>query len=164
MLLYNQAIGLSAELAPDSPRYFVTGDGSVGFFNAGLTRALDAVTPNELAAGLSRLIQAEESSAAAGASSEAYEAAGERCRSGLEQTAEGRAVPGHDGARASARPGQGAGAQPLRRGGDRRAGEATVMAEKSDDQLAAALEDARKKHPDDLGLAICEALRAMAAK
>ncbi len=34
--------------------------------------------------------------------------------------------------------------------------------EKSDDQLAAALEEARKKHPEDLGLAICEALRAMA--
>ena len=52
MLLYNQAIGLSAELAPDSPRYFVNGNGSAGYFNQGLTRALDAVTPNELAAGI----------------------------------------------------------------------------------------------------------------
>ena len=61
VLLYNQAIGLSGTMAPDSPRHFVTGDGSAGYFNEGLTRALDKVTPTELAASLSRLLAAEES-------------------------------------------------------------------------------------------------------
>ncbi len=39
VFLYNQAIGLSAALAPDSQRYFVNGNGSAGYFNQGLTRA-----------------------------------------------------------------------------------------------------------------------------
>ena len=37
VLLYNQAITLSADMAPDAPRYFVNPDGSGGYFNAGLT-------------------------------------------------------------------------------------------------------------------------------
>ncbi len=90
-------------MAPDAPRYFVNGNGAPGYFNDGLTRALDAVTPGELAAGLSRLLEAEESPALPGgkAIEASKPAAGrdERPR----QAKERRAVPGHDGARAPPR-------------------------------------------------------------
>ena len=55
-------------------------------------------------------------------------------------------------------------AQPAGRG-DRRGARRSAHADltKEHEQLAAALEAARKKHPDDLGLAICEALRAISS-
>ncbi len=161
VLLYNQAIGLSAELAPDSPRYFVSGDGSVGFFNVGLTRALDAVTPDELAAGLSRLIKSEESPAGAGGATKPAKPPESGAFAGSSKPKKDEPfldmmVLAHprDLAKARVRSlfAEAVTAAPAKQ----RAGE------KGDDQLAAALEEARKKHPDDLGLAICEALRAMA--
>ncbi len=128
VLLYNQAIGLSATMAPDSPRYFVTGNGEAGYFNEGLTRALEAVTPAELAASLSRLLQAEESPNPAQAKPKESNAA---ARGGRErgQGEERRTVPGHDGAHASARAGQGAVAQPARRSDHRGAREGRDCAE-----------------------------------
>ena len=82
VLLYNQAIALSAELAPDAPRYFVNNDGSGGYFNQGLTRAMEAVTPADLAASLSRLLQAEEDPKAGAAGTSSKPTAGPRSAGG----------------------------------------------------------------------------------
>ena len=59
VLLYNQAIALTAEIAPDAPQYFVDQQGAAHLYNDGLTRALLAVTPGELASSLTRMLADE---------------------------------------------------------------------------------------------------------
>ena len=162
VLLYNQAIALSAELAPDAPRYFVNNDGSGGYFNQGLTRAMEAVTPADLAASLSRLLQAEDEPKAGAAGTSSKPTAGPRSAGGAgkskkdepfldmmmlahPRTLDKARVRSLFAEAVTAAPGKGAGA------------------DTAPDALSAALEAAREKHPDDLGLAVCEALRAIAS-
>ena len=163
VLLYNQAIGLSAEVAPDAPRYFVNGNGSPGYFNQGLTQALDAVTPAELAAGLSRLLQAEESPTVADLKEKNSDTSSGKPPSAVKPKKDesflDMMVLAHphelDKARVRSLLAEAITAAP--------AGPSAAPGGENDQmKLTAALEAARKKHPDDFGLAICEALRALA--
>jgi predicted Zn-dependent protease len=162
VLLYNQAIGLSAQMAPDAPRYFVNGNGSPGFFNEGLTRALDAVTPTELAASLSRLLQAEDSPNLSDAKLKSSNSAAGPASSSVKPKKDEPfldmmvLVHPHELDKARLRSLLAEAITAAPEGPSDAPG-----AENGQRKLTAALESARKKHPDDFGLAICEALRAL---
>ncbi len=162
VFLYNQAIGLSTAMAPDAPRYFVSGNGSAGYFNVGLTNALAAVTPGELAAGLTRLIQAEDRPPVANEGTKSSKPAADSASGAVKPKKDepflDMMVLAHprelDKARLRSLLAEAVTASPA----DRSAG-----AQADADQLTTALEAARRKHPDDLGLAICETLRAISS-
>ena len=53
---YNQSLGLSREIPPGSPTYFGNTEGMISQYRDGLTRALEDLRPDDLAARLTRLV------------------------------------------------------------------------------------------------------------
>ena len=150
--LYNESIGLAKEIPADSPNYIGNREGLLQQQREGLTRALDELRPEDLAASVTRMIASSEA-AAPKKNGDANQ--------GSSKTNKGDPllnlvvlVHPRELDKATIRS--------LLADTIAASGSASSPDElKARDQLAATLEESRKIHPDDLSLAIGEALLAL---
>ena len=59
--LYNQSLAMAREIPPNAPRYFGNTEGMIRQYRDGLTRALEDLQPDDLAASLTRLVETSQS-------------------------------------------------------------------------------------------------------
>ncbi len=160
VFLFNQAIGLANQIRPDS-QYADNPEMQMRGFRDGLTRALAAVTPGEMASSLTGLLKAEDAPVAVPTGPKSVQSAAE-AKSTVKPRNDGSLldmmVLAHprelDKAKVRSLLAEAVAAEP-------RKGKADQT--KESEQLSAALEAARTKHPDDFGVAICEALRELSS-
>jgi len=165
--LYSESLAIASQLTPNGPNYFGNRDGMIRQYRDGLTRALDELKPEDLAASLTRMIKAEEAASATAAAPHGTAELDRKKDTGRDRKKDQLVdllVMVHprelDKAQVRSLLAE-AVAPPPATGEGSHAKERTAGGPSGIEQLATVIASVRKTHPRDLSVAIADALFAI---